>query len=78
MGASGLNFMRMRKMERLLSVKDIQSRYQCSPATARKYMRQMVHMEQPMMVSEKAVAEWESGRLYFPADLIRQRMREKR
>lgn len=64
-------------MEKLLSVKDIQARYQCSPATARKYIRQMVHMEQPMMVSEKAVEEWEAGRLYFPAELLRQKMRKK-
>ena len=62
-------------MEKLLSVKDIQARYQCNPATARKYIRQMTHIEKPLMVSEKAVSEWEAGRTYFPESLIRQKIR---
>lgn len=64
-------------MERLLSVKDIQNRYQCNPATARKYMRQMVHMEKPLMVSEHAINEWEKRKLTMPDWMIRQEMKRR-
>ena len=43
-------------MDRLFSVNDICARYQCKPQTARKYMRDMEHMESPLMVTERAVA----------------------
>lgn len=46
-------------MERLLSVKDICARYQIKPQTARKMMREMNHLQRPLMVSERTVAEWE-------------------
>ena len=65
-------------MERLYSVKDIQSRYQCNPATARKYMRQMEHMEAPLMVSERAIGAWERQKLVMPSNLIRQEMRRRK
>ena len=64
-------------MERLLSVKDIQERYQCNPATARKYMREMLHMEKPLMVSERAVSDWEKRKLIMPDYMIRQRMKRR-
>lgn len=64
-------------MERLLSVKDIQERYQCNPATARKYIRQMIHIEKPLMVSETAVTEWEKRKLIMPDYLIRQEMKRR-
>lgn len=60
-------------MEKLLSVKDIQSRYQCSPNTARAYIRQMIHMEKPLMVSEKALREWEQEKTIAPVGMIRRR-----
>lgn len=62
-------------MERLYSVKDIQERYQCNPATARKYIREMIHMEKPLMVSESAIAAWEKRKLIAPDWMIRQQMR---
>ena len=42
-------------MQKLLSVKDIMTRYQCSDVTARKYMREMGCREKPLMVTEQAV-----------------------
>lgn len=35
-------------MERLVTVKDIRERYGCSNPTARKYLRQMFHYENPL------------------------------
>lgn len=65
-------------MTKLLSVKDIQERYQCNPATARKYIRDMDHIEQPLMVSEKAVNEWEKGKTVPGASAVKMaRMRKK-
>lgn len=58
-------------MEQLLTAKEVAERYRCSPDTARRYMRQMVHMEHPLMVTEKAVSEWEQSRTYYPAKAIR-------
>lgn len=53
-------------METLYTVSEICARYHVRPATARKIMRQMVHMEKPLMVTARAVAEWERGRTYTP------------
>ncbi len=64
-------------MEKLFSVKDIAARYQCKPATARKYMRDMDHMEGPLMVSERAVAAWERRRTYPPESMVRQMMKRE-
>lgn len=60
-------------MEKLLSVKDIQNRYQCSPNTDRNYIRQMVHMEKPLMVKEREVERWELKRTLPPANTIKKR-----
>ena len=58
-------------MDKLLSVKDIQNRYQCSPNTARNYIRQMVHMERPLMVKEREVERWEVSRTLPPCKIIK-------
>lgn len=63
-------------MEKLFSVADICGRYQCKPTTARKYMRQMAHMESPLMVSERAVAAWERGKTVPPEDVTRELLRK--
>lgn len=63
-------------MERLFSVADICVRYQCKHATARKYMRDMEHMESPLMVSERAVAAWERRKTMPPESVTRQIMRK--
>ena len=63
-------------MERLLSVKDVCARYQVKPQTARKFMRDMVHMEAPLMVTERAVAEWERRKTVPPDRATRQLIRK--
>lgn len=63
-------------MDRLFSVHDICARYQCASATARKYMRDMDHMEAPLMVSERAVAAWERRKTYPPESETRKLMRK--
>lgn len=55
-------------MERLVTVKDMQERYGCSLPTARKYLRQMFHYENPLTAPEWALNEWERSREAFPAD----------
>ena len=64
-------------MERLLSVKDIAERYQCKPATARRYMRDMQHLETPLMVTERAVKVWEAKRTVPPESETRRRLKER-
>ena len=44
-------------MERLITVKDIRERYGCSGPTARKYLRQMFHYENPLTAPEWALSE---------------------
>ena len=63
-------------VERLLSVKDICARYQCKPQTARRYMRDMAHMEAPLMVTERAVADWERRKTLPPESVTRELMRK--
>jgi hypothetical protein len=63
-------------MDRLYSVKDICARYQCKSATARKYMRDMEHIENPLMVSERAVAAWERRKTMPPESETRMLMRK--
>ena len=65
-------------MERLLSVKDIMARYQCSRQTAIRYMQKMEHQERPYRVTEKAVNAWEKSRTVRPAELIRAEMLQER
>lgn len=63
-------------MERLLTVQDVCARYQCKATTARKYMRDMEHMESPLMVTERAVAAWERRKTVPPESETRQLMRK--
>ena len=63
-------------MDRIYSVNDICVRYQCKPATARKYMRDMAHMESPLMVTERAVAEWERRKTMPPESETRRLLRK--
>lgn len=58
-------------MDRLITVKDICNRYSCSLPTARKYIRQMFHYENPLTVPTWAFAEWERSRERMPADKSR-------
>lgn len=63
-------------MKKLLAVADICERYGCSEKTARRYMRQMEHMERPLRVTETALESWEINRTYNPvqtAPVIRPR-----
>ena len=60
-------------MERLVTVKDIQERYGCSGATARKYLRQMFHYEQPLAAPQWAFDEWEQSRERMPDEITRTR-----
>jgi hypothetical protein len=53
-------------MERLLKVSDISERYGCSMKTARKYLRQMFHYENPLAAPQWAFDEWEQSRERMP------------
>lgn len=55
-------------MERLLKVRDISERYGCTAKTARKYLRQMFHYENPLTAPAWSLAEWEASRERMPAD----------
>ena len=55
-------------MERLITVKDMSERYGCSRPTARKYLRQMFHYENPLTAPAWALTEWEQSRERMPAD----------
>lgn len=70
-------------MDRLVTVKDMRERYGCSNPTARKYLRQMFHYENPLTAPEWALREWEESREQMPdgigrtrqADMIRRKDR---
>lgn len=53
-------------MERLITVRDMKQRYGCSNPTARKYLRQMFHYENPLTAPEWALNEWERNRARDP------------
>lgn len=53
-------------MEKLVTVRDMSNRYGCSMQTARKYIRQMFHYENPLTAPKWALDEWEKGREYGP------------
>lgn len=61
-------------MERLLSVRDLMDRYQCSRQTAVRHMRKMEHMERPYMVTERALNAYEKSRTVNPPELVRAAM----
>ena len=64
-------------LEKLLSVDDICERYQCTENTARKYMREMYHREKPLMVTERAVKEWDAQNSFPPEKEIRLILKRK-
>lgn len=64
-------------LETLLSVADICARYQCKPTTARKYMRQMDHRENPLMVTERAVKAWDERNTLPPERVLRAILKER-
>ena len=53
-------------MDKLLRVPDIMARYGCCAATARTYMRQMIHQEKPLTVTASMVEAWELSRTREP------------
>lgn len=54
-------------MDRLVTVREMRERYNCSNPTARKYLRQChPHMENPLAAPEWAVQEWEDSRTVIP------------
>ena len=61
-------------MERLVTVKDMQQRYGCSLPTARKYLRQMFHYENPLAAPRWAFDEWEENRETMPAGISKARV----
>ena len=63
-------------MERLVTVKDMQARYGCSLPTARKYLRQMYHYENPLAAPRWAFDEWEASRETMPAGISTRRQAE--
>lgn len=63
-------------MERLITVRDMRERYGCTGPTARKYLRQMFHYENPLAAPEWAVSEWERSREAMPSGAGPIRMKE--
>ena len=60
-------------MERLLKVRDISERYGCTMKTARKYLRQMFHYENPLAAPKWAFDEWEQNRERMPNGISKTR-----
>jgi hypothetical protein len=60
-------------VERLVTVKDMMERYGCSGATARKYLRQMHHLENPLAAPLWALQEWERSRERMPEGISPER-----
>jgi hypothetical protein len=65
-------------VEKLLSVRDVCARYQVKAVTARKYMREMEHMESPLMVTERAAQEWERRKTQPPEWAVRKTIRREK
>ena len=65
-------------MERLLSVKAMMDRYDCSRQTAIRYMQQMEHQEKPYMVRESVVEAWDKSRTVRPPEVVRAEMRRQK
>ena len=62
-------------MKKLVTVKDMQERYGCSLPTARKYLRQMFHYENPLTAPRWAFDEWEQNRERMPDGISKSRAR---
>lgn len=55
-------------IEKRLRVRDIQTILACSRQTAARYMRTMIHAENPLTVKEEDFLEWERGRTIDPTN----------
>ena len=65
-------------MDNLLFVPDIMARYQVSAPTARKIMRQMIHMEKPKLaVTERALVAYEIEQGQGPGEIKNSQTRKK-
>ena len=51
-----------------MTVRDVSERYGCSLKTARKYLRQMYHFENPLTAPLWAFNAWEESRGRMPED----------
>ena len=58
---------------RRLSPSDVAAVMNCSLATARTRMRQMVHTERPLTVTEVEIERWYATRTYEPRAQCRQK-----
>ena len=56
----------------MVTVKDMAQRYGCSKPTARKYLRQMFHYEEPLAAPMWAFNEWERSRERMPEGISRE------
>ena len=64
-------------MERLVTVKDMCTRYGCSLPTARRYLRQInPHLEKPLAAPLWAFQEWERERTVGTTEKARKRRQE--
>ena len=64
-------------MERLVTVKDMATRYGCSLPTARRYLRQInPHLENPLAAPLWAFNEWERKRTVIAPETSRKRRQE--
>ena len=61
-------------LQRLYSAEELAERYKCSQCTARRYMRQMRHMENPLRVFETDLREWEVKRTVESPEVVRERV----
>ena len=68
----------MTMLQKLYSPQDIAERYACSLCTARRYIRQMRHMEDPLRVFESDLKAWETKRTVESPDVIRQRILQEK
>ena len=53
-------------LSEIFKPQDIANRYGCSVRTARRYMRQMRHTENPLTVTEQAIRDWDLMRTVYP------------
>ena len=65
-------------MERLITVRDMADRYGCTLPTARKYLRQMFHYENPLAAPKWAFDEWEQNRERMPCGISTTRQISRR
>lgn len=63
-------------LEKLYKAEELAERYGCSDVTARRYLRQMRHMENPLRATESAVRAWEASRAVESSIEIQRRLRE--